>query len=209
MPKGYPADGLPRKRPRLCQVCRHGERDRIEMLLAAGLSLDRVAEKFPGLDRHAIWRHWQKHVAEERKAAYLCGPAKLAELTEVAAEEGGSVLDHLRVLRSILMQALSNSAKGGDVYQVTTVAKPLLGCLKQLGEVTGEIARISSNHLTVNVNNFASSPAFLDLEAGLLSLCARHPEVRGEIVVLLHGLDAKYGAAPQMIETHALPEAAE
>lgn len=75
-----------------CQVCRHPERWRVELLRAGGASLDALADKF-GLDRDAIWRHWSKHVPDETKATYLCGPAQSAELAEKAASEGDSVLD--------------------------------------------------------------------------------------------------------------------
>jgi len=62
-----------------CQVCRHPERWRVELLRAGGASLDSLAEKF-SLDRDAIWRHWTNHVSDELKANYLCGPAQLSEL---------------------------------------------------------------------------------------------------------------------------------
>jgi hypothetical protein len=205
-----PKDGLPRRRPRLCKVCKHPERDRIEMLLAAGLSLDRVAEKFDGIDRDALWRHWTRHVPEERKRHYLAGPAKLAELTEIATEESGSVLDHLRVMRSVLMSALSNSAEARDYQTLTGVSRPLLGVLKQIAEISGEISRISNVTLNVSNNSTAifQSPAFLELEAGLLRLCAKHPRARGDVVELLQTLDRKFAPAPaaptgQLIEAHA------
>jgi phage terminase large subunit-like protein len=55
-----------------CQVCRHDERWRIELLRAGGASLDSLAEKF-GVHRDAIFRHWRDHVSDEMKAGYLAG----------------------------------------------------------------------------------------------------------------------------------------
>lgn len=200
VPKGYPADGLPRKRPRACAICKHPERQRIELLRASGMSLDKLAERF-GVTRDAVWRHWQTHVPEERKATYLCGPSKVAELSEIAAEESGNVLDHLRVLRSILMQALSNSAAAGNYGQIATLASPLLKTLRQLGGITGEISQIASS-ITINQSSttILMSPAFLALQEGLISICTRHPEARAEILALLADLDRQYGEPAPLIE---------
>src|SRR4051812_13130603 len=76
----------PTRQPR-CQVCKHEDRWRIELLRAGGASLDSLAAKF-SVDRDAIWRHWQRHVSDESKAGYLCGPIELGKLAERAAEEG-------------------------------------------------------------------------------------------------------------------------
>src|SRR3954470_18525143 len=79
-----------------CQVCRHDERWRIELLRAGGASLDAVAAKFD-ISRDSLHRHWTLHVTDEAKASYLCGPAELEKLGEKAALEGDSVLDYLRL----------------------------------------------------------------------------------------------------------------
>lgn len=196
MPKGYPKDGLTRKRPRPCGVCRHAERERIELLRASGVSIDKIAEKF-GLSRDMVWRHWRDHVDDARRQTYLTGPKLLGELSEIAAEESSSVLDHLRVMRSLLFKALSNSAQSGDYSRMAQLSPPLLKVLKQLGQTTGEISSIVQS---VTINNHATaifaSPAFADLQAGLLNICARNPEARAEIVAMLADLDRKYAGEP-------------
>jgi len=96
-----------------CQVCRHPERWRIELLKAGGASIDALSAKF-GIERVAIWRHWTKHVTDEAKAGFLCGPAQLAELGEKAAAEGDSVLDHLRMVRTVLTSQLTAMNEAGD-----------------------------------------------------------------------------------------------
>ena len=75
-----------------CQVCRHEDRWRIELLRAGGASFESLATKF-SVDRDAIWRHWHQHVTDEAKASYLCGPADMEKLAEKAVSEGDSVLD--------------------------------------------------------------------------------------------------------------------
>jgi hypothetical protein len=167
---------------------------------AAGVSLDKISAKF-SIHRDAVWRHWTRHVTAARKNTYLIGPAKFQELSDVAAEESGSVLDHLKVLRSILMAALSNSAKDGNYGELATLSQPLLKCLKQLGEVTGEIASIAS---TINITNshttILASPPFMDLQTGLLRVCMDHPEARAAIVMLLSELDQKYSEPAPLID---------
>src|SRR5258706_13174021 len=104
---------MKRPRPPNCQVCRHEERWRIELLRAGGASLDSLAKKF-GVDRDAIWQHWHKHVSTEAKAGHLAGIANMEHLAEKAAEEGASVLDYLKVCRGTLLTQLSVMQVAGD-----------------------------------------------------------------------------------------------
>ena len=60
------------KRGPQCQICRHAERWRLELLRAGGASLDSLAEKF-GVSRDPLHRHWTRHVSDEMRASYLCG----------------------------------------------------------------------------------------------------------------------------------------
>jgi len=176
-------------------VCRHEQRDQIELWKATGFSLDKIAAKF-GVHRDSVHRHWLSHVPEARKNSYLIGQKRLTELSEIAAEESGSVLDHLKIMRSLLMSALSNSAKDGDYGRMAMLSPPLLRTLERLGDVTGEIARLSTS-LTINNNaTFVMSPAFGELQSGLLRICAAHPAARGDIISLLRGLDERFADAP-------------
>jgi hypothetical protein len=45
-----------------CQICRHAERTRIELMRASGVSLDAIASKF-SVGRDAVNRHWHGHVS--------------------------------------------------------------------------------------------------------------------------------------------------
>jgi hypothetical protein len=190
-----PKDGLPRKRPRLCAVCKHPERARIEALLAAGISLDKLSAKF-GPHRDALHRHWHRHVDAEAKTTLLIGPGKLQALAEVVAEEGGSTLDHLRILRGVLFGALERKARDRDDGALPSISNQILKELRAIGTLTGEISSIA-NTITINHNNLTviSSEPFSDMRDGLLRLCAKHPDARGDIVALLKGLDEKYAAA--------------
>jgi hypothetical protein len=98
------------RKPSTCAICRHPERERIEALRVSGASLDSLAKKFR-VHRDAIWRHHKDHISADLKTAYLAGPATIAELKERAVAEGGSILDYLGILRSVLMGAIIASAE--------------------------------------------------------------------------------------------------
>ncbi len=182
----------PKKRIRRCAVCLHPERQRIEALHVAGVSLDRLAEKF-NVHRDAIWRHMQRHVSEETKTSYLIGSAKIAELAEIASEESSSVLDHLRVLRSVLFSQIDRVASEKDHMAVAALSQRAIHVLREIGKVTGEISTLASSTV-VNITNTSmimSSPPFVDLQSGLLRIVAEHPDARPAIIGLLHELDGR------------------
>ena len=198
MPKGYPKAGTRTISPaRRCAVCRHPERQRIEALRLAGVSLDKLAEQF-GLKRDAIHRHEHRHMTDEQKASYLIGAGKIARLAEVAAEESESVIDYYAILRSTLFFQLDKLAAKGDHAGVCAVSDRALDVLKEIARVTGQVSQIAAA-TQINIQNnvqVINSAPFADLQSGLLEVCARHPEARADIVALFRRLDEKYTAAP-------------
>jgi hypothetical protein len=175
------------------------------MLSAGGLSLDRLAEKFQ-VNRYAVHRHMARHVDPETLASYLIGPAALADLALVAAQEQGSVLDHLKVLRSTLFNFLDKAARAGDTAAVTSLSTAILRVLRQLGTASGEITQAASAIITVNNSTtILTSPPFIELQHGLIEVCRAHPEARDAIVALCARLDKKYSPAPPAGPPAALP----
>jgi hypothetical protein len=192
-----------------CQVCSHPERWRVELLRAGGASLDSLATKF-GLSRDAIHRHWQRHVSDEVKASYLAGPAQLADLANTAAAEGASVLDHFRVVRTMLMSQLALMTEAGDGRGAAIVAAQLTSVLEKIGKVTGEIATIAGS--TINIQNnvaIINSPAFAKVQAAILRALAPHGAARAAVVAALQELDAEAtdsaGARPIESRAHSAP----
>jgi transposase-like protein len=179
-----------RKKATTCTVCRHPERERIEALRASGASLESLARKFK-VHKDAVWRHWRDHVSADLKTSYLAGPATIAELRERAAKEGGSILDHLSILRSILMGAITASAEAQSAFTLAALSGRLVEVLKEIGRLTGEIERLNpSISVTTNIA-LMSDPQMIRLQAGLLTIARQHPAARADIVALLRGLDAK------------------
>jgi hypothetical protein len=178
-----------------CQVCRHDERWRIELLRAGGASVDSLGQKF-NLDRDAIWRHWTHHVSDETKASFLCGPVQLAELGAKAASEGDSVLDHLKMIRTVLSGQLAAMNEAGDGRGAAYVAGRLTSVLEAIGRVTGELgAMAQSINVTNNLTILAEHPAFLKVQATMLKALAAHPEARASVVAALRDLEAENAPA--------------
>lgn len=198
MPRGIPKSGKRRSSAtKRCAICRHPERSRIESLHCADVSLDKLAAQF-NVHRDAIWRHMTRHVSDERKASYLVGAGKIARLAEIAAEESESVLDYFGILRSALFGMFDKLAEKGDHAGAAAVSARLLDVLKEIGRATGQLSQIAAS-TTININNqhvIINSAPFVDLQSGLLDVCARHPEARAEIVALFRRLDEKYTPSP-------------
>ncbi|MEY9674792.1 hypothetical protein [Bradyrhizobium elkanii] len=180
-----------------CQVCRHDERWRIELLRAGGASLDSLAEKF-NVHRDAIHRHYRDHVSAELKAGYLAGPVQLQDLAAKAAETGGSVLDHLHAVRTVLMGVMANMTEAGDGRGAAYVAGRLTATLETIARVSGELgdlARSNTYHITNNVALISEHPAFMKVQAAILRALAPHPDARVAVVAALRELDQENAPA--------------
>jgi hypothetical protein len=184
-------DKMKRKRTshRPCKVCRHPDRWRIELLRASGATLDSLAAKF-NLDRDAIWRHWTRHVSTEAKATYLCGPADMDKLAAKAAQEGDSVLDYLKMVRSSLVAQLAIMNEAGDARGAGYIAGQLTKTLETMARVTGELGDLARS-VTINNNNvqILNHPGFAQVQATLLRALAPYPDARAAVVAALRGLD--------------------
>jgi hypothetical protein len=178
--------------PRKCQVCHHEHRWRIELLRAAGASLESLAAKFK-VEQTAIWRHWQNHVSAEAKASYLVGPADMERLAQKAAETGDSVMDYLKICRGALLAQLASMRVAGDSRNVAYVTGQLVRTLEVIGRVSGELgdmARSATYNITTNnVAVLSEHPAFARLQATLLRALAPHPGARADVVAALRQLD--------------------
>jgi hypothetical protein len=193
------------KTPRLsrCQVCRHQDRWRIELLRAGGASLDSLADKF-GVDRDAIWRHWRDHVSAEAKAGYLCGPSELARLAEKAAQEGDSVLDYLRLCRTVLTGQLAAMSEAGDARGAAYVASQLTKTLEAIARVTGELGDLARSTINFNGNvAIVDNPEFSRSLAVLLRALAPYPDARGAAVAALRDLSAQGPQVDTKVIEHA------
>jgi hypothetical protein len=177
-----------------CRVCRHPERIRIEALHIGGVSLDALQAEF-GIQRDAIHRHCKNHVSKIAKVNYLAGPVQIATLAQAAARENKSILEYLCVIRSILMNQLVKQAAKNNARTAGQTSGYLTTVLQTMGKITGEISGLASATFNINGNvNILNSQPFIDLQAGLLEVCQKHPDARGDIVDLFRRLDAKHAS---------------
>jgi hypothetical protein len=185
-----------------CQVCKHPDCWRIELLRAGGASFESLATKF-GVDRDAIWRHWHDHVTAEAKAGYLVGPAELATLAEKAAIEGDSVLDYLRLCRTVLVGQLAAMSEAGDGNGAANVARALAQILESIAKVTGQLGQLASSTINIhgNVSVLTDSPAFARVQATMLRALAPFPDARGAVVLALRSLDEESASAATAAKT--------
>lgn len=175
----------------------------------SGASLDSLAKKF-SVHRDAIWRHHKDHISADLKTAYLAGPATIAELKERAVAEGGSILDYLGILRSVLMGAITASAEAQSAFTLAALSGRLVEVLKEIGKITGEIERLNPSISITNNLAIMSDPRMIELQSGLLTIARSHPEVRGDLISLLRNLDSRpplttqNGVQPLLIEAEAV-----
>jgi hypothetical protein len=179
------------RRKTTCTICRNDERWRIELLRASGVGLDAIAAKF-NVSRDAVHRHWTLHVTPEMKANYLCGPAQLSQLAEKAAHEGDSVLDHLRMVRTVLTGQLAAMSEAGDGRGAAYVAGRLTATLETIARITGEMGELARSTININGNvSIMNNPQFATVHATLLRALAPFPDARGAVVLALRDLDAE------------------
>ena len=163
---------------------------------AGGTGIDALAKKF-GVSRDSVHRHWNLHVTPQMKASYLCGPAQLLQLGEKAAEEGDSVIDHLRMIRTVLTGQLAAMTEAGDGRGAAYVAGRLTSTLETIARITGEMGELARSTININGNvAIMNSPQFATLQATMLRALAPFPDARGAVVLALRDLDAAPAPVP-------------
>lgn len=183
-------------RPSSCIVCRHDRRAQVEALLVGGASLRTVAERFGGgLNKDSLSRHMRNHTTPQRRAELMAGPENMKRLADQAHEESRSVLEHARIAVSVTANRLFSAAEGGDNHAFGILSGRYMEAIRLFANVTGEIRTAAGISITNNVAIMAD-PRMLELRSGLLSIVRNRPEVRAEVIALLHRLDASPAVAP-------------
>ena len=124
-----------------CRGCNHLERVRIERLLAAGASIKGTARKF-NIDYHSLRRHWINHVSAEVRASYVAGAgASKDQLEALVADESIALVDHYRIVRSMLYRGIGAAAEVGDSNGLVLLAGRLHENFRDCARLTGELQR--------------------------------------------------------------------
>lgn len=176
---------------RRSQIARHPDRLAIELARIAGVSLDRISAKY-GVHRDAVARHMAS-LPEDYKAA-LAVDVPLEELAERAAKEGGSLLDHLSIIRMTLTSQLLAAAACNDRHAVANLARAATEVSREIGKLTGDILRTPTiTNITNQAVIFMGSPFMANLEAMLIRRLAPHPAALRDV---MEGLAELQGELP-------------
>jgi hypothetical protein len=191
-----------------CTVCHSPNRVLIEATRVAGASLDSIALRFKDVSRDAVWRHMKSHVSEADRADYLAA-IPMEQLAEAAAAEGVSVLQHLAIVRSILMTQFQLANSVNDRVGVSALAGRLNEVLRSIGSISGELGGMAAHSVTIhNTTNILNSPVFASLQATLLTALAKYPEARAACVAALREIDQQNATPMKLIEHKSLAESA-
>jgi hypothetical protein len=177
----------PSRKMHHCSVCRHPGRLQIELLRLSGMSLDKIAARYPGISRDSIHRHMVALSDVERTALLADLPMK--QLAMQAAEEGVALLDYLKIIRTQIMRQLLLAANDGDRVGTASLAGRAIECLRELGKLTGEISNLTSYTVNNNTAVFVNSPEYAALETMLIERLAKYPDALSAVVDGLRQLE--------------------
>jgi hypothetical protein len=170
-----------------CAICRHAERSRIEMLMAAGVSKRSIGERF-AVSPDSAFRHFHNHVSPAMKAAAIAKALKPGvELEQLLTEENTGLLHHMQNIRQKLYVTFDAAIESGDKNATALIAGKLHENLRLVSELTGRLQRYSPTHVT-NVNILAS-PQFLNVQQRLIQALAPYGDARRAVIAAFRELD--------------------
>jgi hypothetical protein len=126
--------------------------------LTAGVGLGKIADQ-TGVSRDSVCHHTGRHLSEADEAAYLA-EVPLPEMLARAVDEGVSLLDFFKIVRGTLMTQFQLAASVNDRKAVAALAGKLNKTLNLIGNITGEMLRLSPGTVVNNTAVFINSPAF-------------------------------------------------
>lgn len=167
--------------PRLCSVCNHPRRMRIDERIASGISMRRVATEFD-LKPDAIRRHRIAHLT----------PA----LVSLAGHRAGAIsaLDRLEHLYGKARDVLDAAEEGGRLTLSLAAIKELRSLVELLARITGELDERPVQQ-TVNI---LTSPEWLRVQSAMLDALKPHPAAKVAVAERLMALDAYESDSPAL-----------
>ena len=112
-------------------------------------------------------------------------------------EVSDSVLDHLRMIRTVLSGQLAAMTEAGDGRGAAYVAGRLTQVLETIARVTGELGSMAQSiNVTNNLTVLAEHPAFMKVQATMLRALAAFPDARASVVAALRELDQDNAPLP-------------
>jgi hypothetical protein len=163
---------------RLCQCCGHEQRGRLDFLIVSGSGEHgkgrrALAEKF-GVSESSIANHSKKHISQEYRKAVMIGPFQSeADLRELAAQEGQSVIVNYRAIFNAHRSRWLRALEIGDDDVMVKHARAMDGMLWRIGQLTREFVQPGATAIQQNI---FMSPDYYNFERRALRVLRRHPE---------------------------------
>ncbi|MDB4306235.1 hypothetical protein N9980_01570 [bacterium] len=140
---------------RLCAVCRHDERERIEQEIVGGMSLRAAAKNwnlhFTQLQRHMSIHYPMSYVPQQPPYRKLSQSTVGQEIDEVGQEldrmdrEEPSALDKVRDLHTRVNRVMECSEKLGNAAEILRAASELRRIVELESRLTGEAEKSPGN----------------------------------------------------------------
>jgi hypothetical protein len=154
-----------------------------------------IAAKFD-LSPGSVDAHRRRHISPELRRAILAGPfGSEQELRELAAEEGTSVLQSLRVIFNGHRHRWLASMEANDDFNMIQHAKFMAQTLWKIGQLTQEILPTPVIHQNNTIVNVLEVPEYVEAMTRLSEALVPHPDARKAVARALQGL-----APPATIE---------
>jgi hypothetical protein len=183
-----------------CKTCHHAERARIELALANGVAMPKIARQYGNLTKQNLSYHWLRHVSQARKERLRVVGAADVEIDVVALKraEGESLLQNLIAERARL-QRIADLCEGVSNYQdavraSTAVVRVLELIAKYLGE-------IKTGSTTIN-QNFLLTPDWVNLRRVIGVALRPHPEAQRAVLDAVRAHESAAGV--DITHAHAI-----
>lgn len=159
---------------RLCSICTHSDRSKIDAALASGSSSNRRIAAQYGVSEQAVRRHYREHV-----------PASLAQAVKAAeVAEAGTLLKQVEELKNWSLRLLARAEEAGDLRTALQGIREARACIELLAEVEGKIDRGTTINLSMSAD-------WLEIRSVLLASLESFPEARGHVASSLLALEGK------------------
>jgi len=151
---------------RVCTVCNHQEKEKIDKLLVEGKSFRNIAERF-SLSSTSVYRH----------KSHLNGTLiKAHEAQEITHAD--NLMEQISSLQSRALNILSKTEVAEDWRAATGAIREARGCLELLGKLAGEF----KEGQTINV---ILTPQWIELRTSIIQTLEAYPEAKLSVLKAL------------------------
>ena len=159
---------------RICTICAHVERDRIDAALVSGTAYSAIARQFE-VGPESVRRHHDAHLSPALAAI-------AARRKEAAAAD---LVGQIRELVRRADELYEAAALAGKVTNALAALREMRGSLELLGKATGEL-----DDRPVTVVNLQQAPEWLAMRAAIFAALMQFPEARAAVAGRLLQLEA-------------------